>query len=195
MIHACFDCHLDGFNSRYSCSSQQSLRSLQLAQNATCWFLTNTKKRGGHIPLVIGYLRWHAVSFRTYFKILIISLVVHLGLAPKHIVDLLSYCDLSLWNIPLVVIRLLMLLEIPFLKHVFRVFLKIKFETIYLENKIKIWYTLTCVHACLCERNNEKSKGYNLHLNSPGAFAKTQTDRWQKPLVSFYCLTHAAGLL
>ena len=62
---------------------------LQLIQNAAAWFLTCTK-RCDHITLILAALHWLPVSFRIYFKILLLLFKALNGQAPAYICDLLT---------------------------------------------------------------------------------------------------------
>ena len=58
-------------------------------QNAAGRLLTHTNKRA-HITLVLAWLHWLPVHFRTHFKILVLTFRALHGQAPRYISDLIQ---------------------------------------------------------------------------------------------------------
>uniref|UniRef100_A0A674PHN9 Reverse transcriptase domain-containing protein n=1 Tax=Takifugu rubripes TaxID=31033 RepID=A0A674PHN9_TAKRU len=87
LIHAFVSSRLDYYNSLLSGCPNNSLRSLQLIQNAAARVLTGIDKRD-HITPVMASLHWLPVKFRIIFKTLLLTYKVHRGLAPSYLEEL-----------------------------------------------------------------------------------------------------------
>ncbi len=88
VICAFISSRLDYCNAFYSDISKRNLQRLQLIQNAAARLLTRTKKRD-QITQIFAPLHWLPVSFRIYFKILLLVFKALKGQAPVYICDLM----------------------------------------------------------------------------------------------------------
>ncbi len=68
---------------------KKTIRKLQLIQNAAARILTRTRKYE-HITPVLRSLHWLPVTFRIFFKVLLLVYKSLNGLGPKYIVDMLT---------------------------------------------------------------------------------------------------------
>ncbi|TWW80159.1 hypothetical protein D4764_10G0011890 [Takifugu flavidus] len=84
LIQAFVTSKLDYCNSLLSGCPNNSLRSLQLIQNAAARVLTGIDKRD-HITPVMASLHWLPVKFRIIFKTLLLTYKVLRGLAPSYL--------------------------------------------------------------------------------------------------------------
>ncbi|XP_056887154.1 uncharacterized protein LOC130524745 [Takifugu flavidus] len=87
LVHAFVTVRLDYCNSLSSGCPNNSLRSLQLIQNAAARVLTGIDKRD-HITPVLASLHWLPVKFRIIFKTLLLTYKVLRGLAPSYLEEL-----------------------------------------------------------------------------------------------------------
>ncbi|TWW76594.1 putative RNA-directed DNA polymerase from transposon X-element [Takifugu flavidus] len=87
LIHAFVTSRVDYCNSLLSGCPNNSLRSLQLIQNAAARVLTGIDKRD-HITPVMASLHWLPVKFRIIFKTLLLTYKVLRGLAPSYLEEL-----------------------------------------------------------------------------------------------------------
>uniref|UniRef100_A0A8C6Q3C2 Reverse transcriptase domain-containing protein n=1 Tax=Nothobranchius furzeri TaxID=105023 RepID=A0A8C6Q3C2_NOTFU len=88
-IHAFITSRLDYSNAILFGISKAALSRLQLIQNATARFLTNTGRRQ-HITPILARLHWLPVHYRIRFKILLFVFKALNGLAPPYISELLT---------------------------------------------------------------------------------------------------------
>ncbi|TWW62665.1 hypothetical protein D4764_04G0013120 [Takifugu flavidus] len=84
LIHAFVTSRLDNCNSLLSWCPNNSLRSLQVIQNAAARVLTGIDKRD-HITPVLVSLHWLPIKFRIIFKTLLLTYKVLRGLAPSYL--------------------------------------------------------------------------------------------------------------
>lgn len=87
LIHAFVTSRLDYCNSLLLGCPNNSLRSLQLIQNAAARVLTGIDKRD-HITPVLASLHWLPVKSRIIFKTLLLTYKVLRGLAPSYLEEL-----------------------------------------------------------------------------------------------------------
>ncbi len=97
VTHAFISSRLNYCNSLYSGLNQKTISCLRLVPNTAARLFTKTTRQH-HIAPVAASLHWLSVSFRTDFKILLITFNALHGLVPSHIADLVlpyeSECSL-----------------------------------------------------------------------------------------------------
>uniref|UniRef100_A0A669BKN7 Reverse transcriptase domain-containing protein n=1 Tax=Oreochromis niloticus TaxID=8128 RepID=A0A669BKN7_ORENI len=89
VIHAFISSRLDYCNSLFTCLNKNSLKRLQIVQNAAARLLTKRSKYSHVTPLLIQ-LHWLPVEFRVHFKILVLTFKALQGQAPAYIIELLQ---------------------------------------------------------------------------------------------------------
>ncbi|KAK0146594.1 hypothetical protein N1851_014100 [Merluccius polli] len=88
LIHAFISSRLDYCNGLLTGLPQQSIKQLQLIQNAAARVLTRTK-RSEHITPVLKSLHWLPISYRIDFKVLLLVYKSLNGLGPEYMNDIL----------------------------------------------------------------------------------------------------------
>ena len=88
LVHAFVTSRSDQCNSLLLGCRTNSLKSLQLIQNAAARVLMRTNRRD-HISLVLVYLHWLPVKFRIEFKILLLTYKALNDRAPSYLKDLI----------------------------------------------------------------------------------------------------------
>ncbi|XP_071329025.1 uncharacterized protein [Trachinotus anak] len=88
LVHAFVTPRLDYCNSLLSGCPKNSVKSLQLIQNAAARVLTGTRKRD-HISPVLASLHWLPVKSRIEFKILLLTYKAINGQAPSYLGELI----------------------------------------------------------------------------------------------------------
>uniref|UniRef100_A0A3Q3KA17 Reverse transcriptase domain-containing protein n=1 Tax=Monopterus albus TaxID=43700 RepID=A0A3Q3KA17_MONAL len=89
LVYAFVTSRLDYCNSLLSGCPNNSLKSLQLIQNAAARVLTGTSKRD-HISPILASLHWLPVKFRIEFKILLLTYKALNDKAPSYLKDLVE---------------------------------------------------------------------------------------------------------
>ena len=89
IIHAFVSSRLDYCNSLFSCLNKKELSRLQLVQNSAARILTCSNRRT-HISPILKALHWLPVSFRTNFKILVLTFRALHDQAPSYLSDLIQ---------------------------------------------------------------------------------------------------------
>lgn len=88
LVHAFVTSRLDYCNSLLSGCTNQSLKTLQLVQNAAARVLTGTRRRD-HISPTLASLHWLPVKSRIEFKILLLTYKALNGQAPLYLKELI----------------------------------------------------------------------------------------------------------
>ena len=88
LIHAFVSSRLDYCNALFSGLPNSTTKSLQLVHNAAARLLTRTRKFD-HITPILASLHWLPITFRSDFKVLLLTYKALHGLSPSYLKDLI----------------------------------------------------------------------------------------------------------
>uniref|UniRef100_A0A8C5AGF3 Reverse transcriptase domain-containing protein n=1 Tax=Gadus morhua TaxID=8049 RepID=A0A8C5AGF3_GADMO len=88
LIHAFVSSRLDYCNALFSGLPNSTTKSLQLVHNAAARLLTRTRKFD-HITPILASLHWLPITFRSDFKVLLLTYKALHGLSPLYLKDLI----------------------------------------------------------------------------------------------------------
>uniref|UniRef100_A0A8C5CCP5 Reverse transcriptase domain-containing protein n=2 Tax=Gadus morhua TaxID=8049 RepID=A0A8C5CCP5_GADMO len=88
LIHAFVSSRLDYCNALFSGLPNSTIKSLQLVHNAAARLLTRTRKFD-HITPILASLHWLPITFRSDFKVLLLTYKALHGLSPLYLKDLI----------------------------------------------------------------------------------------------------------